>query len=400
MAFNTTNNKRVIYSTQAVTLGDMGANGIIDSWGYLDSKITATGKVLIMHGLQSIGITTNFSLDFVKELGQLSVYEAVEEVPDVEVTLERFIDGYTMAYHAATVTATDPTLTGRQNARADLRMVIGMDTDQSVNSGDDVATELYCSGLYWSSYSIALPTDGTFSESLSLVGNNKRWVSGSGVGMLLVSGSTNVVNSAFGTIFGSDAPNSPDSGVMRRNNFKVGSTLISRGGNNFATLVPNMIQGVTNNGPALGVNGTVNNCGTIDLTNCHIQSMNFSVDANRESINHLGTLAPYYRYINFPVTVSSEIEVIATAGDNVNAFEDLPSSGNLQNHTIMVCLDDSTVIHVGNKNKLTSVTYGGGDAGGGNASIKYSFQNQNDFVVMHSGDPIALTGASYFKNWF
>jgi len=66
----------------------------------------------------------------------------------------------------------------------------------------------------------------------------------------------------------------------------------------------------------------------------------------------------------------------------------------------MVCLDDSTVIHVGNKNKLTSVTYGGGDAGGGNASIKYSFQNQNDFVVLHSGDPIGLTGVAYFKNWF
>jgi len=400
MAFNTTSNKRVIYSTQAVAMGDMGANGVIDSWGYADSKITATGKVLIMHGLQSIGLTTNFSLDFVKELGQLSVYEAVEEVPDVEVSLERFLDGYTMAYHAATVTAIDPTLTGRQNARADLRMIIGLDTDQSVNSGDDVAAELYCSGLYWSNYSIKLPTDGTFAESLSLVGNNKRWISSSGVGMLLVSGATNGVNSAFGTIFGSDSPNSPDSGVLRRNNFQVGSALISRGGNNFATLVPSIIQGVTNNGPGLGVNGTVNNCGTINTTNCHIQSVSFSVDGKREAINHLGTMAPYYRYINFPVTVSSEIEVIATGGDNVNAVEDVPSSGNLQNHTIMVCLDDSTVIHVGNKNKLTSVTYGGGDAGGGNASIKYSFQNQNDFVLLHSGDPIGLTGGSYFKNWF
>lgn len=401
MAFNQTTNKRIIYATQAVAMGDIGATSVIDSWGHLDSKITATGKVLIMHGLQSIGLTTNFSLDFVKELGQLSVYEAVEEVPDVEVTLERFLDGYTMAYHASTVTAIDPTLTGRQNARADLRMIIGLDTDAAVNSGDDVATELYCSGLYWSSYSINLPTDGTFSESLTLVGNNKRWVNGSGVGMLLVSGATNVVNSAFSTIFGSDSPNSPDSGVMRRNNFLTGSTPVNRGGGGktFATLVPNMIQGVTNNGPGLTTN-TVVNCGTINLTNCHIQSMSFSVDAGREAINHLGTLAPYYRYVNFPVTVSSEIEVIATAGDNVNAFEDLPSSGNIQNHTIMVCLDDSTVIHMGNKNKLTSVTYGGGDAGGGNASIKYSFQNQNDFVVLHSGDPIGLTGVNYYKDWF
>jgi hypothetical protein len=92
--------------------------------------------------------------------------------------------------------------------------------------------------------------------------------------------------------------------------------------------------------------------------------------------------------------------VIAVGGDNINAVEDVPSGGNLSNHTIQVCLDDSTVIQVGNKNKLTSVSYGGGDAGGGNASITYSMQNNNDFVVLHSGDPMGLEAGSYFKYWF
>ena len=401
MAFNTSSNKRVLYATQAVALGDMGATGVKDSWGNLDaSTFSATGMMLIMHGIQSIGVNTNFSLDFVKELGQLSTYEAVEEVPEIEVSIERFLDGYTMAYHAATVTAIDPTLTGRQNARADLRMVIGLDTDSAVTSNDDLAAELYCSGMYWGSYSIQMPTDGTMSESLKLVGNNKKWL-GSGASQLLL-GAADSVNSAFGSIFGNDSPNSPDSGVMRRNNFLTGSGMVVRGGNNFVTLLPDLIQGISNNGSSLSVNGasSLSRCGTIDVTNCHVQSLSFSVDAGRESISHLGTLAPYYRYVNFPVTVSTEIEVIATAGDNVDAVEDVPSSGNLRNHSIMVCLSDSTVVQMGNKNKLTSVTYGGGDAGGGNASIKYSLQNQNDFVVLHSGDPCGLESSGYFKNWF
>ena len=63
-------------------------------------------------------------------------------------------------------------------------------------------------------------------------------------------------------------------------------------------------------------------------------------------------------------------------------------------------LDDSTIIQAGNKNKLTSVSYGGGDAGGGNATITYSMQNNNDFVVLHSGDPISMLDTAYFKNWF
>ena len=78
----------------------------------------------------------------------------------------------------------------------------------------------------------------------------------------------------------------------------------------------------------------------------------------------------------------------------------MPSGGNLSNHTIQVCLDDSTVIQVGNKNKLTSVSYGGGDAGGGNAAITYSMQNNNDYVVLHSGDPMGLESTAYWKYRF
>jgi hypothetical protein len=159
---------------------------------------------------------------------------------------------------------------------------------------------------------------------------------------------------------------------------------------------------MTNNGSGTGATGasSFRRCGSVNLANVHIQSISFSVDAGREAINQLGTYAPYYRYVNFPVNVSTEIQVIAVGGDNINAVEDVPSGGNLSNHTIQVCLDDSTVIQVGNKNKLTSVSYGGGDAGGGNAAITYSMQNNNDFVVLHSGDPMTYVSADYWKYHF
>jgi hypothetical protein len=398
MAFNTSSNKRVFYATQGVAIGDMGATGVKDAWGTSNAGIdfNGSGNMIIMHGLQSIGVNTNFSLEAVQELGQLSIYENVEEVPDIEATFERLLDGYTMAYHAATVTSKDPTLSGRANARADLRMVIGLDTDAAVSSGDNLAAELYCSGMYWSSCGISLPTDNNFTESLTLVGNNKKWLTASGVGVLL--GANGVVNAAFA--FGDDSPDSLDSGVLRRNNFST--NIVSRGGSNFRTVLPSFITGIPNSGASSGSTGasSFKNCGPVNIDDVHIQSISFSVDAGREAINQLGTYAPYYRYVNFPVNVTTEIQVIAVGGDNIDAVENVPSGGNLSNHTIQVCLDDSTVIQVGNKNKLTSVSYGGGDAGGGNAAITYSMQNNNDYVVLHSGDPMGLEAAEYWKYWF
>lgn len=400
MPFATNTNRRVLYATQGVALGDMGATSVKDAWGTSDAAVTnflGSGNVIVMHGIQSIGVNTNFSLEAIQELGQLSIYENVEEIPDVEVTIERVLDGYTLAYHAATVSATTPTLTGRQNARADLRMIINLDTETAVSSGDVPVSELYCSGMYWSSYSVSLPTEGNFTESLTLVGNNKKWIVGNSGQVLL--GAGDVVNSAF--TFGTDSPDSPDGGVLRRNNFVTGTTGKIYGGNKFVTLVPTFIAGVSNNGSSTGGvgSGSYVNCGTIDTANVHIQSMSFSVDAGREQINHLGALGPYYRYVSFPVEVSTEIEVIATAGDNVDAIEDIPTGGNLRNHTIQAVLDDSTVIQVGNKNKIKSITYGGGDATGGNATIKYSLSNNNDFTILHSGDPMNLAAASYFVDW-
>jgi hypothetical protein len=391
-------NRRVFYATQAVAVGDMGASGVQDSWkpSVGGSDFTSQNLVNIAHGLQSIGVTTNFNLEQIFELGQLSLYENYEEVPEIEVTFEKVLDGYSLMYHLGTVDATSPTLVGRSNARADIRMAVGFDTNDymaaGVNSG---VAELYCSGMYISSVSYTLGTDGNFTESTTFVGNEKQWITTADSGGLLTSDATGALIAALSTgVFGSDAPVGVGNSVLRRQNLVIGSTGRTYGSGTFRTEVPNILEG--------GSAGSLTNSKyIIPGSGPFIQSVSISCDLGRENIQQLGKKAPYYRYVAFPVDVTCDIEVTATAGDNVDAAEEGGATGkNLSNHSIQIVLDDSTVFQLGKKNKLTSVTYGGGDAGGGNATITYSFTNSNDLVVLHSGDPMTLASASYWKDWF
>lgn len=389
-----TNNKRIIYATQAIAVGDMNASTVQDSWGVGDAAIVGSGRLHIAHGLQSMGISTNFNLEQIFELGQLSLYENYEEVPDVQITFEKVLDGYSLMYHLGTVTSINPTLTGRADARADIRAIIGLTADTAVNSGDLAVAELYASGMYISSVSYNLSSDGNFTESTTFVGNDKTWLGGNQNGVLTSGG--NVV-SAFGNIFGSDSPQSPGASVLRRQNLLTGSTGASYGGTVFRTVVPNFIPGVTTTGN--GVGSTFNrNCGYVNIASgVYINSVSVSVDLGREQINTLGQKLPYYRFVAFPVDVTTSMELTASAGDNVSASGNVK---NLSDSAMQFVLDDSTVIQLGQKNKVTSVNYGGGDATGGNATISYSFINSNDFVVLHSGDPLfgAIGAAQYWRD--
>ena len=73
-------NNRIFYACQQVGLKPDGDR---------------TNAFAALHGVQSVGITTNFNLEQVFQLGQLAVYEDVEEVPDIEVSVERVLDGVT-----------------------------------------------------------------------------------------------------------------------------------------------------------------------------------------------------------------------------------------------------------------------------------------------------------------
>jgi hypothetical protein len=156
-------NNRIYYAIQQVTLGP-------------NSSPTA------VHGLQSVGITTNFNLEQVFELGQLALYQNIENIPEIEVTLNKVLDGYPLLYCLATevgtaintnLVAEGPDLAGRQNARVDVRLGIFSDTKTSAKGTSFSA--VVCSGMYVSSVSYTFPVDGNFTEDVTLVGNDKIW---------------------------------------------------------------------------------------------------------------------------------------------------------------------------------------------------------------------------------
>ena len=408
MATFANSNTRVFYATQAVAVGAIGATGIVDS---ANTAPALANNVAICHGLQSVGVDTNFNLEQAFELGQLSLYENIEDIPDISVTMQKFLDGYTLLYHlgascdgdGAEITATSTSLAARADTRADIRMVINATTEEAVQDDDDAVTELYCSGAYISSVSYSIPTDGTCTEDVTFVGNNKKWITDDADAQLLLIDGVNGVDGVFTTsIFGDDKPaysgvgTSDGGNVLRRDDVLTSGTTI----NGYTTILPSIVEGVATDTAnytfGAGVARAVVNAGPLDPTKAHVQSFSCSVDLGRESINQLGSRTPYSRYVNFPTEVTSTLEVIAIAGDNVSAVETQRS--NLSNHEIIVALKDSTVLHLGKKNKVSSVTYGGGVAGGGNASITYNFSNFNDMVVLHSGDPIAA--GSYWNDAF
>jgi hypothetical protein len=349
-------NNRIYYAIQQVQLGP------------------AASTQFPIHGLQTLGVTTNFNLEQVFEIGQLAIYQNVEEVPDIEVTLNKVLDGYPLIYTLATETgssigtglvAANPTIPGRQNARTDMRLSIFPDTN--ISASGTSFTDLVCSGMYVSSVSYTFPVDGNFTEDVTLVGNNKVWT-----------------GTSTGSFTNNDEPLS-DSGVGRRKYLNMANC-------RFPTQIPGITSSGTN--PAIG-----NGSGFA----AHFQNITVSCDFGREPINELGTYAPYHRFVTFPVEATCEFEVVAITGDMINATEDGYYEGltgttvagpntpqcsgrhNLVDETIFIESCEGTRIFLGTKNKLTSVNYTGGDTGGGNVSVTYSYTTFNDFVVAHSG---------------
>lgn len=349
-------NQRVYWAIKAVGVSRIG-----------ESSFTA------IHGVQSVGITTTFNLEQVFELGQLAIYENIENIPDVEVTLERVLDGYPLAYHLCTRGYAADTLSGRQNQQCIMAMSIFGDTQNSA-SGVPL-TQVTMSGLYVSSLTYTFPVEGNSTESLTLVGNNKVWKTSS--------------FDFSGTIFdNTDEPLALTSGLggtQRRENvvFEVPVADVTLDANGqvitaAATILPPDIDGISSSGT-----NAVDSEGDFAA---HLQNISISTNLGRENLNELGRRGPYYRYITFPVEVTCDIEVFTTRGDMVNAIE--AAASNLTDRTIRVYSEDGTFINLGTKNKLATVTYGGGDTGGSNATVTYSYSTFNDLTVTHPQDPV------------
>lgn len=280
-----------------------------------------------VQGAQSVGVTSTFNLEQAFQLGQVSLYDNIVVDPEVEVTVSKVLDSENTIWYLATNGGGD--LITNANDSADVVLFIGDDTAGSLSTSGAAIT---FSGMYVSSLSYTFPVDGNFTEEVTFVGNNKQ------VGT--------------GTV---TAPATSGSKVMRRQNLDIGSCSI-----------PSEVSGK------------------------NITSITISADLGRESMYKLGQYAPFHRFVNFPLEVTTEFEVSATSHDGVGM--DLTQVGCTGGgvpvgQPIKVVLCDSMttgtgyVFDMGNKNLLQSVNYNGGDTGGGNATVTYSYSTYNDLNI-------------------
>ena len=380
-------NNRIFYACQMVGISTMGDN--------------VSANIREAHGVQSVGITTNFNLEQAFELGQIQIYENIEGLPDVEVTMEKVLDGYPLLYHLCTSGATNESLTARSKARTDIRLGIYSDDEDFVSGAPDV--EVYCSGMYMSSVSYTIPVDGNATESVTLVGNNKQWLTDTGKKL---TGDDHTVH-----ISGVDKPKAYKAimggGIQRREDVLLESSVFPQTlhGAHAANIYGNVVSSGANadnsptaDGGTYGAGYTKNDLGIPSgEPKVHIQNVSISTDFSREDVLELGRKTPYFRAPGFPIEVSCEIEATTVSGDFINIYENgdpsfantADAGDNITNDMIKITLRDGTHFDLGDKNKLSSVSYGGGDATGGNVSCSYSYQNFNVLRVIHPEDPHA-----------
>jgi hypothetical protein len=240
--------------------------------------------------------------------------------------------------------------------------------------------------MYVNSVSYTFPVEGTFTEDVTLVGNQKKWRTASVSGKFTDN---------------ADAP-AADTGVGRRQDLNMGSSI-------FPDDIPGITTQVYTGGSCSDarqcgsyVSGGLNDRVTGEEVEAglsaghkvHFSNITVSCDfGGREPIFELGSLRPYHRYVSFPIEVTSEFEITAVQGDCVEVDDKLGSSDseycpiedtNLKNQKIKISTCEGTVIDLGHKNKLQSVNYTGGDTGGGNVTITYSYTNFNDLIVTHT----------------
>lgn len=322
-------NVRTFYACQKVALGAPSGS---------DGGVSQDYKVL--NGIQSVGITTNYNLDPVYQLGRLEPGDLYEDIPDVEVSLTKALDGTNTIYQQM---MGEGTLTALSDQRSAVQLSIyPQENTRTTGTATAVCTMI---PAYLGSITYNFPAEGNFTEEASIVANSKTW----------------------GGTADDDVPDANMTGVARRQFLNTASCLFPTG---------------NADGPF--------NSGSLP-SDFKLQSISVSVDFGREEIYQLGERLPFTRYINFPVEVTSEFEVISALGDNASGSETAASCSNpkaLMDQAIKVVLCDGMTLDLKSKNKLNSVSTAGGDAGGDNVTYTYSYINYNDFQFTAPGEAV------------
>jgi hypothetical protein len=335
-------NIRTFYACQAVAVCP-----ILESSGSYSS-----GTYNYMHGVQSVGLNSSFDIENLFELGQLEIYDTVLNVPEIEITIEKVLDGYKTVYgllSSASGNVAQPLSQASKN-RASVKFALYPDTQNASTSGYVRLVE--CTGMYLSNVTYTIPVDGNITESVTLVGNHKQWYT-SGSGFTVPDSISN------GSALPDDRP------VNKIGSEANGSGIFRR-------------QHVTYNGP-----GKVK-----------AQNITLTLNLSREDVFEFGRRIPYAKIATYPIETTVEIESLAVSGnyDDISFTEDtslLPDKD--KGIEVIIASTHNSggtgnfMINTGSGNFLTSITHTGGDATGGNATVTRSYTSYNAWNVLDSG---------------
>lgn len=328
-----------------------------------------------VYGLQNFNSNADFGLQQFFEIGQLAVYQTVEDIPNVQCTLEKVLDGTPPISVLASQDATAPTLAARSNTQCDIAATIYDDDREAVGDGGTLRSQMSMPNMYLSNISFTFPVQGASTESVTFEGDERYWLNTSGVCALGAA-----VTSNTGDLDGSDTPygNGNTAGISLRQHVLY-TTDPDEGSN---TILPTQIDGINSDGTNIDASGNIG---------AHIQNISVSVDFNRTEIFELGRKTAYFRYADFPVQITTEIEVLSSSGDLINACDpgaaSCGSEQTLSNEEIRIATCEGTRLYLGTQNKLQSITFGGADTGGGNATATYSYITFNTLYILHEADP-------------
>lgn len=295
---------------------------------YASHAISIDGTVA--QGVQSVAVNTNFNLEQVFQLGRLAIYDNIVVDPDVEVTVTKALDGHDLVWTLATGGGS---LINNANVQSTLVLGVGDDTADAIAANTSSVT---MTGCYVSSLNYTFPVDGNFTEEITFVGSNK---SAGGVALAPASADP--------------APN-----VLRRQHFKQGASTL----------------------PA-------------EIANKRLSQITISADLGREKMFALGEQSPFHRYVNFPLEITVSFDVIQDGnagtllvGPNFDEEHDNCESLSFPKREIDIILCDndgneSYQFYLGSGCNLQSVSYSGGDTGGGNVTETYTYITYNELTI-------------------
>jgi hypothetical protein len=322
--------------------------------------------ILTARGVQTVGLNGRANIQYIYEVGHLPVYSSYEEVPDVEITVDKVLDGYAPISCLATQGAPAATLVGRSNQRCHVYASVHRDNQSRASGGQ--LRQAFASGMYLSSVGFDFTTNAPFRESVTLVGNNLVYTTGSFVftGHTATHGVANLAPTGIG--------------VARSQHLDMPNC-------RFPLEIPGISSSGTND-PTVGPNGE-------PMPSVPFQSIRTNVSLGRQGIPALGQRGPYFRFAELPADVTTTFEFMSLTGAELDLTEvgTLPNGDNFQPQTIRLRTQEGLRLDLGSQNRFTSHAESGGDAGQStsNRMLTFTYVNKSDMTIQHTADPtIAL----------